>query len=94
MKQKRTIPTIHWKPDKNSTMPMYAQIVRFVCARVAAGDWAIGMVLPSQRQLAESFGVNRSTIVTAMLELTSDGILETDRGAGTRVASMLAMPPP
>jgi len=87
MKQRKTIPAIHWQPDRELDMPVYAQIVRFVCNRVAAGDWAIGMTLPSQRQLAEAFGVNRSTIVTAMTELTGDGILETDHGAGTRVAS-------
>lgn len=87
MKTKRPIPAIHWKPDKSSPMPIYSQIVRFVCERVASGDWAIGMVLPSQRQLAESFSVNRSTIITAMTELTADGILETGHGAGTRVAS-------
>lgn len=87
MTQRRTIPEIHWKPDKTADMPMYAQIVRYICNRIAAGDWAIGMVLPSQRQLAEAFDVNRSTIVTAMMELTSGGILQTGHGAGTCVAS-------
>ena len=52
MTQKRKIPDIHWKPDKSAPMPVYAQIVRFVCQRIADGDWAIGMCLPSQRQLA------------------------------------------
>jgi GntR family transcriptional regulator of abcA and norABC len=87
MKPKRMIPAIHWKPDKTTAIPLYSQIVRFICDRIAAGDWAVGMVLPSQRQLATIFDVNRSTIVTAMTELTGDGILETDHGAGTRVAS-------
>lgn len=83
----KTIPPITWKPDKTSPLPLYTQIVRFICARIAAGDWAIGMQLPSQRDLATSFGVNRSTIVTAMNDLTGDGILETGHGAGTRVSS-------
>lgn len=37
--------------------------------------------------MAQAFGVNRSTIVSAMEELISYGILESDFGGGTKVAS-------
>lgn len=48
--------------------------------------------------MAEAFGVNRSTVVTAMEELISYGILESDFGGGTRVASntwslLMSQPP-
>lgn len=44
-------------------------------------------MLPSQRRLSELFGVNRSTIVEAMEELTSLGMIESGFGRGTRIAN-------
>lgn len=91
--------TIEWIPDKNNKEPLYKQIVRFISTKIASGDWVIGSKLPSQRKLAEIFGVNRSTIMMAMEELSSYGILEGNAGKGTRVASntwsllMSAAPP-
>lgn len=94
---KRTLPIqIDWKPDKRSTTPIYQQIVQFVCNKVATGEWSIGTRLPPQRTLAESFGVNRSTVVTALDELTSYGIVEGRHGAGTQIVSntwSLLLPP-
>lgn len=78
---------IEWQPDKSSKVPIYKQICEYISNKVASGDWLIGNKLPSQRKLAELFQVNRSTIVAAMEELTSYGILETGQGGGTRIAS-------
>ena len=87
-----------WKPDKTAKTPIYRQIVKYIADKIAAGDWTIGSRLPSQRAMAEAFGVNRSTIVTAMEELISYGILESDFGGGTRIASntwslLMSQPP-
>lgn len=78
---------IEWKPDKNSTVPVYKQISQYISNKVSCGDWLVGSKLPSQRKLAEIFQVNRSTIVTAMDELTSYGMLESEHGGGTKIAS-------
>ncbi|KRM09437.1 PLP-dependent aminotransferase family protein [Paucilactobacillus suebicus] len=78
---------IDWKPDKQSQVPIYRQIVQLICAKIASGEWAVGTRLPSQRSLSQSLGVNRSTITTAIDELTSYGIIAGSRGAGTRVIS-------
>ena len=79
--------TLDWKPDKQNKTPIYRQIVKYISDKIAAGDWVIGSRLPSQRAMAKAFEVNRSTIVSAMEELISYGILESDFGGGTRVAS-------
>ncbi len=79
--------TLDWKPDKQDKTPIYRQIVKYISGKIAAGDWIIGSRLPSQRAMAQAFGVNRSTIVSAMEELISYGILESDFGGGTKVAS-------
>lgn len=78
---------IDWMPDKGSSVPVYKQIIDYMAMKISTGDWAIGGRLPSQRQLAKQFDVNRSTIVTAMEELSSYGVLESDFGKGTYIAS-------
>ena len=78
---------VDWRPDRNSELPVYRQIVEYVRGQIAAGQWSAGNRLPAQRELARLFGVNRSTVVAAMEELASHGLLESDHGGGTRVAS-------
>ena len=78
---------IDWKPDKNLNVPVYKQIIEYIKKKIRNGDWIVGQKLPSQRKLAEIFHVNRSTIVAAMDELCSYGILESGFGRGTKVAS-------
>ncbi|CAK7032348.1 MAG: HTH-type transcriptional regulator NorG [Eubacterium sp.] len=76
-----------WKPDKNSGVPLYVQIVRYVSGQVASGHWGVGTRLPSQRNMAQALGVNRSTVVTAMEELAAIGLVEGRGSGGTRIAS-------
>lgn len=78
---------IDWQPSKKNTVPIYRQIVDYICDKVATGQWQIGTRLPSQRDLAKMFHVNRSTISTAIDELTSYGIISGKRGAGTQIIS-------
>lgn len=78
---------LDWAPDKNSKIPMYRQIIDYISTKISSGDWTIGSILPSQRTLAEKFGVNRSTIVAALEELESFGILKGEIGKGTQVIS-------
>lgn len=79
--------TIDWMPDKLGKEPVYKQIVNYINRKISGGDWTIGSKLPSQRVLAESFCVNRSTVVRALEELCSYGILEGTTGKGTVVTS-------
>lgn len=93
-----TFVDIDWQPDKLSAIPIYKQIIEYISGKVSSGDWVVGRKLPSQRKLAEQFQVNRSTIVTAMDELVSYGMLESEFGGGTKVASntwslLMAAPP-
>lgn len=48
---------------------------------------AVGQKLPNEFDLAEKFGVGRSTIREAVKALASKGIVEVRRGAGTYVVS-------
>ncbi len=77
---------IDWKPDKTAVQPIRDQIVGYFLEKIMTGVWPIGAVIPPQRELAERFEVNRSTIVSALDELKADGILVGRGRAGTCVA--------
>jgi len=83
----KKVAILDWVPDKDCKAPMYRQIIDYISTKVSSGDWAVGSVLPSQRTLAEKFGVNRSTVVMALSELESYGILKGEIGKGTQVLS-------
>lgn len=79
--------SIDWIPDKAGEIPVYQQIINYISGKISSGDWTIGSRLPSQRLLAERFGVNRSTVIRALEELISYGILKGEPGKGTTVKS-------
>ncbi|EEK78647.1 Transcriptional regulator, GntR family with aminotransferase domain [Bacillus cereus R309803] len=66
--------------------------------KIENGEWPIGSKIPSQRQLAKLFHVNRSTVITALDEIMADGLIQGQVGAGTIVTnntwSLLATNPP
>jgi len=89
---------INWKPDKKSYIPVYKQIIDYIKERISSGEWSIGSKLPTQRELAKIFDVNRSTVVEALEELKAEGLIEGKSGGGTIIVnntwSLLASNPP
>jgi len=53
------------------------------------GTWTPGMRLPSERQLAEQYGVARNTVREALQRLAARDLLRTRRGAGVYVTDRL-----
>ncbi|WP_328541035.1 FadR/GntR family transcriptional regulator [Streptomyces sp. NBC_00344] len=49
------------------------------------GRHAVGALLPPERELAASYGVNRTTLKHAFVRLMKSGLVETRHGVGTRV---------
>jgi GntR family transcriptional regulator, regulator for abcA and norABC len=70
-----------------SSIPKYEKIMRYMKEKISNGEWPIGSKIPSQRQLAKEFNVNRSTVITALEELIADGLLEAQMGVGTIVTN-------
>lgn len=66
--------------------PKYIQIIDEIKQRIKSGDYPLGSRLPSERQLASQFNVNRSTIIRSYEELTAVGVLERRIGSGTYVS--------
>ncbi|WP_083180473.1 PLP-dependent aminotransferase family protein [Paenibacillus yonginensis] len=75
-----------WKPDRRSPTPIYLQIADRLQHLINQGEYSPGSPLPSERKLAELYGVNRSTIVQAYTELRAHGFIESRPGSKTRVS--------
>ena len=57
-----------------------------ILGRITAGEYKPGQFLPPERELAESYDVNRLTLRKALAVLQTRGLLERRRGRGTSVA--------
>lgn len=64
----------------------FQQIKTLVRDKVRAGEWGVGERIPSEIELATTFGVARMTVNRALRELTEEGALERVAGVGTFVA--------
>lgn len=73
--------------SQSDKRPMYVQIMDQIRQRIAVGDWVEGQPIPSIRQLAVDLQVSVITVKRAYLELERDGIIVTQHGKGSRVAS-------
>jgi DNA-binding FadR family transcriptional regulator len=67
------------------TQKLYQQIARTIAAAIAEGRYVSGERLPSERELADEFGVSRPTIRDAMIALEFQGLVEARPGSGVYV---------
>lgn len=77
------------KIDKASQTPVYYQIRNQIRAMIFSGILAPGSLLPPERKLADSLGLNRSTVLAAYRELKADGLVDSHVGKGTVVLSVM-----
>jgi GntR family histidine utilization transcriptional repressor len=63
----------------------YQRIKADILEKIVRGDWKPGSAIPSETELAESYGSARATVNRAMRELADDGVIERKRKAGSRV---------
>ena len=63
-----------------------ADIVKRLRQRIVAGLYPPNSIIPSQRQLAEEFGVGRAIVRKALDELVRSGLAQAHHGVGTQVA--------
>jgi GntR family transcriptional regulator len=73
--------------SQSDKRPMYLQIMEQIKQRIVLGDWAEGQPIPSIRQLAVDLQVSVITVKRAYLELEREGVIMTQQGKGSRVAS-------
>ena len=68
--------------------PMYLQIMEQIKLRISVGDWPQGYKLPSIRELAVASKVSVITVKRAYQDLETEGVIVTQQGKGSFVASI------
>ena len=79
--------------DRESSEPIYRQVVRGIQGLIRSGTLPEGFRLPPERRLAAALGVNRSTILNAYRELKALGLVDAHVGRGTAVLKAPAPKP-
>src|SRR5216684_2034798 len=81
---------ITFKLDPKSGVPVYRQIQDLIRYGIASGLLNPGEQLPTVRALAVELSVNPNTVIKAYSDLEREGVLTTEQGSGTFVASQPA----
>lgn len=73
---------------KNSPLPRYYQFKEIMRERVRQGEWKPGELIPSERELSESYGISRMTERQAITDLVNEGLFYREQGKGTFVSQL------
>lgn len=68
-----------------NTTPMHVQLRELLRAKIDSGEWVSGEAIPSERELAATYGLNRTTVRNAIQGLVDEGVLKKVQGKGTFV---------
>jgi GntR family transcriptional regulator len=72
---------------RNDATPLYAQICEALRLRIQSTELKAGGTFPSERELAEFYGVSRMTVRQALQRLRQESLIYHERGVGTFVSS-------
>jgi GntR family transcriptional regulator len=71
--------------DHDSLVPLYMQAADYITGQIASGKLRVGTRLPSERDLADQWGIAYQTVRRAMRELRERGLVASVVGKGTFV---------
>jgi GntR family transcriptional regulator len=72
--------------NRNGQTPIYEQIYQNLRSKIDNTEFSAGEAFPSERELAETFGVSRMTVRQALNSLKKDGLIYHERGIGAFVS--------
>ena len=75
------------------TLPMYQKIKEHILEKIALGEWKPQQKIPSENEIATALQISRMTVNRAFKELTEEGYLFREKGAGTFVAEPFQLIP-
>ncbi|MBR2565208.1 MAG: GntR family transcriptional regulator [Paenibacillus sp.] len=65
--------------------PKYQVIIDDIKSHILSGTYSIGEQIPTESALQDSYQVSRQTVRKAILELSNEGFLRSEKGSGTYV---------
>ena len=72
---------------RNSQVPPHTQITEALRLQIQCAELKVGENFPSERELAERFGVSRMTVRQALRHLRQENLIYHERGVGTFVSN-------
>lgn len=72
--------------------PLHKQVAAAMRKSIADGAWPPGSQLPTETDLAETYGVSRPTVRLAVSALRAEGLLDVKQGRGTFVRTTVLGP--
>src|SRR5690349_12503524 len=72
---------------RSQTGRLYEHVDQDLAAGIGRRDFKVGQRLPSERDLANTYGVSRPTIREAIIALELDGLVEVRLGSGVYVTA-------
>jgi len=67
--------------------PKYQVIIDDIKSKILSGDYKVGDQIPTEASLQEKYEVSRQTVRKAILELSNEGFLRSEKGSGTYVSN-------
>lgn len=74
-----------WDPE-DKTPYLYERLADHIAARIAAGHYGPGDMLPNEREMVPEYGVSIDTVRRAIAELRERGLVVTYPSRGSYVA--------
>jgi len=65
----------------------YQVIIDDIKSKILSGDYSVGEQIPTESAMQEKYNVSRHTVRKAILELSNEGFLRSEKGSGTYVSS-------
>ncbi len=84
---------IHTLSNEHHSLPMYQKIKEYILEKIAKGEWQANHKLPSENEISAELNISRMTVNRAFKELTEEGYLFREKGAGTFVAEPFQLLP-
>lgn len=72
--------------NKEVPIPLYFQLEQLIRDEIDQGTYAVGDVIPTEKELIEMFDVSRTTVRQAISDLVQEGLLYRSKSKGTFVA--------
>jgi len=73
------------KEEINYQSPIYLQLREVIRNKIEDGEFLPGMAIPSENDLADTYGINRMTVRSGIDALVNEGILKRVQGKGVYV---------
>ena len=74
------------KIDKSTPVPLYFQLKQLIMEEIKNGSYKVGGMIPTEKELSDTFLISRTTVRQAITELVQEGWLYRIKSKGTFVS--------